>query len=199
MLILARHGRTELNRAGCLLGHTDVPLDEEGRLQAAQMGVRLRADEPARILSSPLARARATAQAIAAACGGKVEIDERLIEMDFGAWDRRPMKDLTPEEWNLWRDDPSFRPPGGESWSELRTRLGSFCAEFGEGASEGPTVVVSHVFAIKSAVVWALDVPDTVSWNMLLGVASLTRLKRDRFGWLLTAFNETDHLRMDGT
>ena len=85
-LIVVRHGRTEANASGLLLGHADPPLDDRGRTQALALATAL--PPPARVVSSPLRRARQTAGAF----GTSVEIDERWIELDYGTFDGQPVQ-----------------------------------------------------------------------------------------------------------
>ena len=67
--------------------------------------------------------------AIAAVAGCEVEADDRLIELDYGEWDGRPLGDIDAREWAAWRADPSFAPPGGESLVAVTARVESFCRE----------------------------------------------------------------------
>ena len=107
MLVVCRHGRTASNAGGLLLGRADPPLDDVGRAQAAALPPVV--GEVARVVSSPLLRARETA----AALGRPVEIDDRWIELDDGELDGRPLADVPAELWAGWRADPGFVPPGG--------------------------------------------------------------------------------------
>ena len=88
MLILVRHGQSEANAAGLLVGRTDSALTALGRRQAERIGEALVAGhtgQPVRIITSPLSRARHTAAIVAAAYGGaEPEVEERLIELDYG-------------------------------------------------------------------------------------------------------------------
>jgi broad specificity phosphatase PhoE len=85
-IYLVRHGQTELNAAGVLRGHLDPPLDTVGQREARLLARALAPLHPDLIVSSPLLRAVATAQAIASACGLNVKIDEAFIDRDYGDW-----------------------------------------------------------------------------------------------------------------
>jgi len=117
VLVLVRHGQTDANRCGLLLGRADPPLCAGGREQAEALARALPA--PSRLISSPLARARETADALAAASGTVVEIDPRWVEMDYGALDGRPASALDADGWRTWRDDPAHVPAGGESLAAI--------------------------------------------------------------------------------
>ncbi|MFM7225375.1 MAG: histidine phosphatase family protein [Actinomycetota bacterium] len=194
MIVFARHGRTEVNRGGRLQGRIDAPLDELGRRQAEAIAAALVAEAPVRVVASPLARARATAAAVAAAAGLEVEVDERLVEIDYGAWDGVPMADIPPEAWAQWHADPDFAPPGGESLRAVGARVTAFCTEV-LAAGPGPVVAVTHVSPIKLAVCAALGADTLASWRMFCSVASVTRIgARPDGAPVLLGFNDTAHL-----
>ena len=193
LIVFVRHGETAANRDGRILGRSDVPLSDLGRVQARRTAAWLADEQPARIFASPLARARETAAAIAEACDGTVEIDERLVEMDFGAWDGRPMASMTDDAWRRWREDPSCSAPDGESRQDVRARIRDFCdARLPEPDAE-TIVAVTHVMPIKASVAWVLGVSDEVTWHAFVGLASLTRIAKTRRGTQLHSFGETAH------
>jgi probable phosphoglycerate mutase len=191
VLVLVRHGEAAGNAAGVLLGRTDSPLTAHGRSQAAALAGTL--GPVARLVSSPLARARDTAGALG--LGLPVEVDERWIEMDYGELEGRALGSVSRSVWARWRADTGFRPPGGESLADVGTRVRAACDELfahdGAGARSGAdVVVVSHVSPIKAAVAWALGAGDDVAWRLHLATASVTRI-----GWgadrpVLHRFNE---------
>jgi broad specificity phosphatase PhoE len=198
VLVFARHGETEANAKGLLLGRLDPPLNERGRTQAEALARAFAAGAPpATITSSPLCRTRETAEAIGAACGVEVEVDGRLVEVDYGVWDGHPFGALPAEMVRRWRADPHFTPEGGESLADVRARVAGCASDLlARAAVAGtPVVAVSHVSPIKAAVLWALDLPDTFSWRLRLDTASITRITPGPDGPVLLTFNETGHLR----
>ena len=189
MIAFVRHGQTELNRGGRLQGRIDAPLSVLGTEQAAALGRGFAAAPVARVLSSPLRRARDTAAAIAAAHGLTVVPDDRLIELDYGAWDGQKLADVSAADWAAWRSDPEFEPPGGERLRDVTERVAAFCAEH---LADDLVIAVSHVSPIKAAVCTALRVDDGVTWRMQLDVASVTRLGHRPDGTAyLAGFNDT--------
>ncbi|MCX8032156.1 MAG: histidine phosphatase family protein [Thermoleophilia bacterium] len=140
-IYLIRHGRTEGNVSDRLAGSTDQPLDSCGLSQAEDLAVwfawRLKLSPEDRVLaspgrpsvlclSSPLMRARQTAEVVAARLGVPVVIDGDLAEMDFGDWEGRTVKDIVtenPEAFEVWlspEDDTCF--PGGETLRAFEER-----------------------------------------------------------------------------
>ncbi len=184
MLILVRHGQTAANAEGRLLGRADPPLTDLGRRQAEALAAALRS--PARVISSPLERARATA----AGFGLPVEVDERWIELDYGALDGVAWGDVAPAVWDRWRADCRFVPEGGESLVALGLRVRSACEELAGEASVADVVVVTHVSPIKAAVAWALGTGDEVAWRLYVHDASVCRILTSPPGPRLVAFNE---------
>jgi probable phosphoglycerate mutase len=192
MLILVRHGESTGNAAALLLGRIDAPLTERGLEQARALGPSV--IEVDRVISSPLQRARDTAEALGT--GVPIEIDERWIEVDYGELDGRPLGSVPPEMWATWRSDPNFRPPGGETLFELGTRVRSACEELfetdGKGArAKGAVVVVTHMSPIKAATCWTLGLGDIGAWRLYLATASITRIGWGPTGPVLNSFNET--------
>jgi len=193
MIVFARHGQTAPNRDGLVLGRADPELTDEGHRQAAQLAAALAGEPVTAIVTSPLLRARQTAEAVAAACGGgPAAVDQRLVEIDWGTWEGRPAGSLAVADVDRWRAEDGTAPEG-ESLDSLSRRVESFCAEMLE--EDGLVVAVSHVSPIKAAAAWALGVDGAVAWRMFLGLASITRVGRGRTSPVLLSFNETGHLR----
>jgi probable phosphoglycerate mutase len=164
-IILIRHGQPAQQRGKIFLGQTDIPLSDMGREEAKaaadtliRLGVR-----PGRIYASDLARARETAEIIAARIGGvHVEEDKLFREMDMGSWDGEfidEVKEKFPEEYAKRGEDiKSYRIPGGENFYDLRGRVSReffriWTGEFLPGARGGCSrdlVIVSHLGVIHS-------------------------------------------------
>ncbi|MFM8302679.1 MAG: histidine phosphatase family protein [Actinomycetota bacterium] len=189
-LLLVRHGQTDANAAGLLLGRTDPPLNEAGRAQAAAVAERVAAFLPERVLTSPLRRTVETAEVVATRCGVGLAVEPRLIEVDYGEYDGLPFAELPTDLVRRWRTEPDFAPPGGESLASVGVRMAALGAEVLADLGAAPVVAVSHVSPIKAAVCWALGLPDLASWRMRLDNASVTRLAPGPEGPVLLSFNE---------
>lgn len=186
-LYVVRHGRTEANAGGLLLGRADPGLDEVGRGQALRIADAVgRVD---RVVSSPLLRCRQTAEAI-----GPAELDERLVELDYGEFDLKPLSEVPAEIWARWRADVGYRPPGGETLIELGQRVFAVLDELAVSALDDDVVVVTHVSPIKAALAWALGVGMEVSWRSFVAQASITRIGVAERGPSLLEFNGERHL-----
>ena len=149
MIYLVRHGQTEFNRERRIQGHVDSPLTELGVRQAHAVGGLL-ADlirDPAgwRIVSSPLGRAHATAEIVAARLGGlPIELDERLKEMSWGAHDGRLRAELEAEHPETFgRTGWAFDASSGETYDQVCARVGSWLADL-PPEPERRIIAVSH-------------------------------------------------------
>jgi broad specificity phosphatase PhoE len=152
-LLLARHGQTADNAGGLILGHRDPPLTALGRRQAAELAGAARDANVAALWSSPLQRARVTAEIVAAQTGAPVEIDDDLIESDRGEWEGRPVGELSAAEPERFRAfvqaDTGFAFPGGESMASQVARTRRALHRVAAGAQ--PSLVVAHVGTIRAA------------------------------------------------
>jgi broad specificity phosphatase PhoE len=189
VLYLVRHGQTTWNAQGRLVGHADPPLTDLGRSQAAAAA---RALVPvlapdARVVCSPLGRAVATAEAF----GRPVEVEEAWIELDYGDFDGKAFADVPDEVWQVWRTDPTYAPPGGESLVAVSERVERACKALEAEAATSDVVVVSHVSPIKAAVAWAVGAPPTSAFHMHLDVATVCRIAMSDQGPVLRTFNES--------
>lgn len=189
MLIMLRHGRTEANAQGLLQGRIDLELDEVGQRQAAAAAEWVGAVD--RVIASPLTRAQQTA----AAFGVPIDTDERFIELDYGDWEGKPVRDVPSDTWKRWRSDLDFCPPRGETLNELGERVRSGLVEVGALATEQTVVVVSHMSPIKAAVAWALGVDDSATWRTMLSQASISQIGFAGDTPRLHEFNNTAHLQ----
>lgn len=193
MIVLLRHGRTEANARGLLLGRSDVALDDLGRRQAHALATYLRSTigQVQKVVSSPLRRCYATAEIVATELDLAVTVDERWIELDYGELDGLSMSAVPQATWATWRSDITWVPPGGESLVAVGDRVRAACEEL---AASPDVVVVSHVTPIKAAVAWALGVSDAVGWRLFVAPASVTRIAIRDGRPTLDSFNEVGHL-----
>lgn len=112
-----RHGETDWNAQGLSQGNVDIPLNPTGLAQARSAAGRLRNRGIATIVSSPLSRARVTAEIAGEALSLPVQIDDGLREVRFGAQEGQPMSD-----WFAHWVAGNFTPEGAETFPELRDR-----------------------------------------------------------------------------
>jgi len=150
-LYFIRHGETDWNREGRLQGSKDIPLNDLGRQQAAQVGQPLRDLLGPRVeklpwIVSPMIRARETADILRHAIGmpkGGYRIDPRLEEINFGSWEGLTWRDVSqhfPDRARARaRNKWGFVPPDGESYAMLLDRVWPVFDDL-----TGETIVVAH-------------------------------------------------------
>ena len=197
--ILLRHGQTPMSVEKRFSGIGDPALTDLGERQAAAAAVRLRnVKDVAAVISSPLTRARDTAERAAGAVGAPLTVDERLIETNFGDWEGLTFSEIRrqwPAEMNAWLADPSVAPPGGESFEQVYHRVAALREDV-LSRFEGQTVVlVSHVTPIKTMVRQALKGDSSLMFSLHLDLASLTTLDWYSDGpSVMRTFNDAAHL-----
>ncbi|MEV0031116.1 bifunctional RNase H/acid phosphatase [Nocardia sp. NPDC050793] len=176
-LLLLRHGQTELSLERRYSGRGNPALTRLGREQAARAAKMLAAKgDIAAILSSPLGRARETAEAAGAALNLPVRTHDGLIETDFGAWEGLTFLEAAqrdPELHARWLGDPSVAAPGGESFDEVRERVEAVRRDLVALYPGQNVLVVSHVTPIKTLVQLALGVGPSLLYRLHLDLASL--------------------------
>lgn len=151
-VLLVRHGETDDNAAARFQGRIDTPLNGRGREQAQALARTLAGEGLRALYSSPLARARETAEIVGTQLGLEPVYDERLMEADAGEWSGRLYAEVVvddPGAFDAWRDaDPGFRFPGGESVAEQAARVAAALADVGAGPL--PALVISHGGTIRA-------------------------------------------------
>ncbi|HEX3343267.1 MAG TPA: histidine phosphatase family protein [Polyangiaceae bacterium] len=157
LVFVARHGETDWNAAGRWQGHTDVPLNENGRAQARALAERLRGARLGGVVASDLSRAHETARIVATELGLTVAYVEReLRERGFGVFEgltRAECEARHGDAWQAWL--AHRRPPEGAEGLEGLT--GRMVAAVGRAAEtlardEAPALVVMHGGALRAVV-----------------------------------------------
>jgi probable phosphoglycerate mutase len=199
-LYLLRHGQTELSVHRRYSGRGDPQLTTVGEAQAAGAAARLAGISGiAAVLTSPLARARRTAERIAAATGAPLHVREALVETDFGAWEGLTFTEAgtrDPELHGRWLGSTDVAPPGGESFAQVGRRLAAereaILAEYPASA----VVLVSHVTPIKILLRDALAAGPSVLYRLHLDLASLSVVELYPDGGAsVLLVNDTNHVR----
>ncbi|KAA9380738.1 bifunctional RNase H/acid phosphatase [Microbispora cellulosiformans] len=199
-LLLLRHGQTPLSIEKRFSGLGDPELTPTGLAQAEAAAARL-ARRPQRvevIVTSPLARARQTAEVVASRTGSAVLVDEDLRETDFGAWEGYTFAEIQrrwPGELAAWLADPSVAPPGGESFASTARRVEQARERILKAHESRSVVVVSHVTPIKTLIRFALGAPPEALYRMHLDLACLSAIDYYADGpSVVRTFNDTSHL-----
>ena len=197
--LLLRHGQTELSGMRRFSGRTDIPLTKEGIKQAAQAARRLAGSGAAAVITSPLQRARRTAEAVAEATGAPLVVYEEFMEAEFGAWQGLTFAEAGkkwPDELAAWAASPDAAPPDGESFAMVAMRVLTGLDRLMDAYRHQTTIVVSHVTPIKTLVCRALLAPPEAMFRMNLDVASLCHIDCfDNGSAVVRSLNDTAHLQ----
>lgn len=193
-LIIVRHGRTTHNADGRFQGHLDTQLDAFGREQAAACAGELASFTPLRIISSDSARAADTAAPLAALTGQPVVIDERLREVDMGAWTgltHTEAEAAFPEQYADWLAGVDTARGGGETFKAVAERAVAAVTEhLREVPADGVLVAFTHGGTARALTGFLLELPWEWWWRLrALDNARRTVLVEARRGWRLSEFN----------
>jgi broad specificity phosphatase PhoE len=201
LLYCIRHGETTYNAEGRIQGQLDTPLSELGKKQALAVAKALTGQPIELVISSPLSRAYATAEPLAAALGVDIRTDDRLKEINAGIFQNlvpAEMAERFPEETAKWKShDPDYRIPNGESRRALMLRGAASLDELLRSPLK-VAAVVAHGGLLTAAFKGLLGIPADRSpfmlYNGSINILEFTEQVR------LMAVNQIDHLRDgDGT
>ena len=178
-LFLVRHGETDWNRSGQIMGERPIPLNRNGETQAHRLAKLLSRCSLGALYSSPVARALQTAEILAAALHMPVTVERGLTEIGVGQWEGRYWKDLTEDivRHNFYAMPQETRPPGGETLNEVQARAVSTVERAGACVGAGSLLFVSHADVLRAIVAHYLRVDFQTVRQMRFDHASLTALE----------------------
>lgn len=164
-LWLVRHGQTDMNKAKQMQGRLDIPLNETGIAQAKEAAAQVAGISFDAVYSSPLQRAFTTASIISGRPAAEIITDDRIIEVDFGNYERRGYYHLGPWMTLFWALPEVFpAPPTVEPISSMVKRSSSFIEELQDKPYEN--VLVSCHGGIIRALCGCLESrPKGILWR----------------------------------
>jgi probable phosphoglycerate mutase len=202
MIHLVRHGETILTptRKFSGTGALDPELTEDGLAQAERVAAEVAKLKPEVLISSPLKRARQTADAISRTTGLEVIEDTDWYELSFGTWDGKSIEEVkaeTPDDYQAWLNSSSYRPGGGESYDEARLRVDAALEKLLAKYPGKKVVVVTHNGVIKSAANLVIGGPNDGVFHMDATPCSISTISIWPSDGLraLRSFNERGHHR----
>ena len=191
-IVLVRHGRTELTEARKISGGDgdDPSLSAAGNADAEKVALALKAIGSqgswqriapiSAVVTSPMKRARETAQIIAKGFGLPVTENENLREISFGDWDGLSHEEAQAHDlelWNNWRGSWDVSPPNGESLAVFDQRLQLAREQIVERHSGKTVVVVAHVMPIRGFLRWAFDAAAAAYWRPQVAPCSISIIR----------------------
>lgn len=194
-VFLIRHGETDFNQEHRLQGTMAVSLNNNGRLQAKALGLYLKHHPIDALFSSPLTRARQTADFIGQALNLAVHDEPRLGEIAFGdKFEGLTFPEIQakyPDEYRMWKSgDMSYIVPNGESRRSVQQRMTDAWEDLTSNTDYETIAFVSHGSALKIFLRSMFHYLPTSKINN----TSVTTLSRFNQVWEIEAFAETPHL-----
>lgn len=202
-LYFVRHGETEWNRVGRYQGSTNVPLSETGLRQADITADYLADFSFDGIFTSPLDRARITAEKIAEKHHMEPVVMPDLSELCFGEWEGKTFDEINslwPGQIDELYDHPDrLLIPGGETFQQLENRTMNAISDILDRGDDHTWLIVSHGASIRSMLCGLLEIPIAHAWNFRQSNVNLTCVQHMGPGrnWL-KLLNDTCHLKEYG-
>lgn len=194
IIYLARHGETAWSLSGQHTGRTDLPLTRNGVRNAELLGARLKGIHAARVLTSPLARARKTCELAGFAAAAQVDPD--LVEWDYGEYEGKRSAEILKQRpgWDLFRDGC----PGGESPEQIAARADRVVERL--RAAGGNVLIFSSGHFLRVLAGRWTRMPLDAGRCLMLGTASLSMLgyENDITRPVIRLWNDTRHLESGG-
>jgi broad specificity phosphatase PhoE len=178
---LLRHAETEWSRSGRHTGRTDVPLTEEGRERARALRERIEGHAFALVLSSPLSRARETAEL----AGLTPQLRADLLEFDYGDYEGITTAQIreTRPDWYLWRDGS----PNGETADDVGRRVDRVIEE--ALRADGDVALVAHGHVLRALAARWIEQPASLGGRLRLDTGSISVLGFEREVRVISRWN----------
>jgi broad specificity phosphatase PhoE len=204
VILLVRHGNTKFNKEKIFRGHTDIPLDDTGLIQAEKTGKLLNDIEISNIYCSPLSRAVQTAEKISRYQKHPVKIIEEkgFIDLSFGDWERKSFKeaqDKYPEIYDTWVRTPHLTNiPGGETLVQAKDRSWKALTEIVDEykGNEGLRVfaVVSHRVINKLIINSILGLDESKFWQIKQDPCCINIFEYQFENYFVSKINHSSHI-----
>lgn len=184
-LLVIRHGQTEWSKVGKHTGRTDIPLTERGRQEARDAARTLGGWEVDHAYSSPLVRARETAELVSPACG--LVIDDALVEWDYGVHEGETTAQTREriDGWSVW----THEIVGGESVDAVGDRADRFIGRFDREVGDGTAVVFAHGHLLAVLIARWCGLPAVEGRRFALATATVSLLGWHREDRVVRAMN----------
>lgn len=198
LFYLVRHGETDWNREQVFRGRIDVALNRHGRRQAQAAAERLAEVAVAALYTSPLARARETADTIARGCALQCVTDEAFIDMNFGQWQGLALLEVKarfPEAYRIWQQSPEqAHIPAAESLAAVKERAVAGLTKLAQRHQDAAVGIVSHRVVCKLVMAWALGLDESAFWRIRQDTGCINTFEYAGQSPVVHTLNDTCHL-----
>ena len=197
MIIFLRHAQAENNTKRILAGRTEgVPLTKTGIEQAERIAKYLASIDISAIYSSPIERAKHTAEIVAESCSLDVALDERLTEIDMGKFTRMNYDDMFAKYGNIflkfYENDPVIAEHEVETFPSVQKRILDMVDHVIKKHKNENVVLVTHMDPIKSMLAKVMNLVPKTLFELIIANASLTIIKEQDKIFSLSAINAMD-------
>ena len=197
MIIFLRHAQAENNTKRILAGRTEgVPLTKTGIEQAERIAKYLASIDISAIYSSPIERAKHTAEIVAESCSLDVALDERLIEIDMGKFTRMNYDDMFAKYGNIflkfYENDPVISEHEVETFPNVQKRVLDLVDHVLKKHNNENVILVTHMDPIKSMLAKVMNLAPETLFELIIANASLTIVKEQDKKFSLSAINAMD-------
>jgi len=201
-IIFLRHGQAKNNTERVLSGRTPgVPLTDKGITQAQQTAELLEHMNISAIYSSPIQRAKHTAEIVGKHNSIDVEIDDRLIELDMGKFTGVPYDEIFSSHGNVfmkfYNGELEIAHNGVETFADVKKRVLSIVDEIIEKHSDENVVLVTHMDPIKAMLSTVVNLSPTNLFELIIANASLNLFREKDRKFSLTGVNVMHPTRFD--
>ena len=197
-LLAVRHGATEWSQARRFAGSRDIPLSAQGRLQAEAVAQALAGSFASGVYTSPLERARTSAEVIAKPHRLEPIVEPAFREMGFGGWEGLTRDELLtrlPTEAHAWASTPHLvAPPQGEALTVVDARVRAALAALVDQHRGETVILVSHAIVLRLIVLAALGLGPDRLWSVDASPAGITEIEYQEDWATVHRMNTLAHL-----
>lgn len=198
VIYLIRHGETKWNLEERFQGITNTELTKNGIDQGKKLAERLKEINIENIYTSPLDRAKITAELIGTETKKNIIITDDFKEISFGDWEGLTTTEITDKyEWSSkWFVNPElYQIPNADNLLDEKIRLKNRLTEIAEkNQRDVPNLIVSHAGVIRLAILGAMDLPLLYYWRLTFGNTCINILEYHKGRFILKCLNDTSHL-----
>lgn len=197
-IILVRHGETDWNVSHRVQGRADIPLNERGLKQASFVADFLQKEKVDAIYTSPLSRAKTTAETIRGNREIPFFIEEGFTEVNLGLWDGHTpeeMDALFPHAYDQWKEDPlQVVPPEGESFQEVQKRAVAALERIVREQEGKTVVIVSHMGCLSTVLLHISKKSLSLLWEKPIVNCGLSEISYDGNRFEILSWGRGDYI-----
>ena len=198
LIYLVRHAETEWNKERKYQGGQDIPLSDAGIEQARQLAVRLRKVKFDLVYSSPLLRARQTAEIIIESNSPHIILEPAFCEINHGLWEGLRVDEIAerfPHEFRLWKEKPhQVKMPQGESLHDLWQRVVPRFLELVNQANWERILIVGHGGVNRVILMHCLKMELRDYWKLIQNSTCVNLIEKTSHGFQVKVINDLSHL-----